>query len=111
MQIPFWFGWATVLLTKNIIQPRWQHYHVFAIGASIGMSAATLLFIVGGRVIADKINNNQDIVYLLIGAVFTITAVIQVWKMVKKKDAEHKMEHPEEITSEFESTIEELNKD
>ncbi|RYZ27023.1 MAG: lysine transporter LysE [Chitinophagaceae bacterium] len=111
MQIPFWFGWGTVLLTKKIIEPKWRHYHFFTAGATIGMSAATLLFIFGGRIIADKINNNQDIVYFIIGGIFTITAIIQIWKMVKKKDAEHKIEHPEEITAGLEHTIEELNKD
>ena len=111
MQIPFWFGWGTVLLTKKIIEPKWQHYHFFTAGATLGMSAATLLFIFGGRFIADKIQSNQDIVYYIIGGIFTITACIQIWKMVKKKDVEHKMENPEEITSEYESTIEEINKD
>jgi len=111
MQVPFWFGWGTVLLTKKIIEPKWQHYHFFTAGATIGMSAAVLLFIFGGRIIADKISNNQDIVYYIIGAIFTITAIIQIWKMAKKKDAEHKLEHPEEITADFENTIEELNKD
>jgi threonine/homoserine/homoserine lactone efflux protein len=111
MQIPFWFGWGTVLITKKIIETRWQHYHFFTAGATIGMSAATLLFIFGGRIIADKISNNQDIVYFIIGAIFTITALIQIWKMAKKKDAEHKMEHPEEMTADFEDTIEEINKD
>src|SRR6476620_5803837 len=105
MQIPFWFGWGTVLLTKKVIEPKWQHYHFFAAGATLGMSAATLLFIFGGRFIADKIQSNQDIVYYIIGGIFTITEAIQIWKMVKKKDVEHKMENPEEITSEYESTI------
>ena len=109
MQIPFWFGWSTVLFTKKILQPRWKHYHFFSGGATVGMSAATLLFIFGGRVIADKIQNNQDVVYFIIGGIFTVTAIIQVWKMVKKKDAEHKLEHPEEITAGFEETIEEIN--
>lgn len=111
MQIPFWFGWGTVLLTKKIIEPRWKHYHFFTAGATIGMSAATLLFIFGGRIIADKISNNQDVVYFIIGGIFTITALIQIQKMVKKKDAEHKMEHPEEITAGFEDTVEDINKD
>lgn len=109
MQVPFWFGWSTVLFTKKIIQPRWKHYHLFSAGATVGMSAATLLFIFGGRLIADKISNNQDIVYFIIGGIFTITAIIQLWKMRKKKDVEHQLDHPEEITAKFEDTIEEIN--
>lgn len=111
MQIPFWFGWGTVLLTKKIIEPRWKHYHLFTAGATIGMSAATLLFIFGGRIIADKISNNQDVVYFVIGGIFTATALIQIWKMIKKNDVEHKLQHPEEITSDFQETIEEINKE
>jgi threonine/homoserine/homoserine lactone efflux protein len=111
MQIPFWFGWNTVLFTKKILEPRWKHYNLFVGGASVGFFAAILIFIVGGRLIADKINNNQDIVYFIIGGIFTITGLIQIWKMAKKKDVEHKMEHPEEITAPFEATVEEINKD
>jgi threonine/homoserine/homoserine lactone efflux protein len=111
MQIPFWFGWGTVLLTKKIIEPRWQHYHFFSAGATIGMSAATLLFIFGGRIIADKITNNQPIVYFIIGGIFIVTAIIQIWKMAKKKDVEHKLEHPEEVTAAFGGAIEEINKE
>lgn len=111
MQIPFWFGWSTVLFTKKIIQPNWNHYHLFAGGATVGMSAATLLFIFGGRLIADKISNNQDIVYFIIGGIFAITALIQIWKMVKKKDVEHKLEHPEEITEALEDTVEQIGKE
>lgn len=108
MQIPFWFGWSTVLLTKKIIAPKWKHYHLFAAGATVGMSVATLLFIFGGRIIADKISHNQDVVYFIIGAIFTITALIQSWKMWRKKDVEHQLEHPEEVTAGFEDTIDDL---
>jgi threonine/homoserine/homoserine lactone efflux protein len=111
LQIPFWFGWSTVLFTKKILLPRWKHYHVFCSGATIGMYTATLLFIFGGRLIADKINNNQDVVYFVIGGVFVITAFIQIWKMWKKKDVEHTMEHPEEITAQYEKTVDEINSD
>lgn len=110
MQIPFWLGWSTVLLSKKIVQPRWKHYNLFAGGASVGFFAALLLFVFGGRLIADKISNNQHIVYYVIGGIFTATGLIQIWKMLKKKDVEHQIEHPEEVTEKFEETVEELNK-
>ncbi|MDB5207508.1 MAG: lysine transporter LysE, partial [Flavisolibacter sp.] len=96
LQIPFWFGWSTVLFSKNILQPRWKHYHFFVVGASVGFLTALLLFIFGGRLIADKISNNQGLVYYIIGSIFTITGLLQIWKMMKKKDVVHQMEHPEE---------------
>jgi len=109
LQIPFWFGWSTVLFSKKMLQPRWKHYHLFVAGASVGFFSALLLFIFGGRLIAEKISSHQEIVYFVIGCIFVTTGLLQVWKMAKKKDVEHTLQHPEEITSRLEHTIEEIN--
>ena len=109
MQIPFWFGWSTVLFTKKLLQPRWKDYIVYTTGVVIGTFGGTSVFIFGGRLIADKISNNQNILYIAVGIVFSVTALLQIWKMRKKKDAVDKVEHPEEITSTFEGTIDNLN--
>ena len=108
MQIPFWFGWSTILFTKKILEPRWKHYNVYAAGVAIGMFAGTAVFIFGGRLIADRISSNQTILYILVGVIFAITALIQVWKMRRKKGVEHKLEHPEEVTAGYNDTIEEM---
>lgn len=101
MQIPFWFGWSTVLLTKKLLRPRWKDYIIYATGVVIGTFGGTSVFIFGGRLIADKISRNQNILYIAVGIVFTITALLQIWKMRKKKDVANRLEHPEEITSTF----------
>jgi len=36
MQIPFWFGWSTVLLTKQVLLPNRTHYNFYTIGIGIG---------------------------------------------------------------------------
>jgi threonine/homoserine/homoserine lactone efflux protein len=108
MQIPFWFGWTTILFTKKILEPRWTHYNIYATGVAIGMFAGTAVFIFGGRLIADKISNNQDVLYFIVGGIFTITALIQLWKMQKKKDVAHNLEHPQKISATFEKTIDNL---
>ena len=108
MQIPFWFGWSTILFTKKILEPRWKHYNVYAAGVAIGMFAGTAVFIFGGRLIADRISSNQTILYILVGVIFAITALIQVWKMRRKKGVEHKLEHPEEVTAGYKDTIDEM---
>lgn len=105
MQIPFWFGWSTILFSKKILEPRWQHYNVYATGVAIGMFAGTAVFIFGGRLIANRISNNQDILYLTVGGVFTITALLQIWKMQKKKNTFRQLEHPEHSTSNGEPVI------
>ncbi|MBK8951519.1 MAG: LysE family transporter [Chitinophagaceae bacterium] len=89
VQIPFWFGWSTVLFTKKILLPRRDHYNIYIIGIGLGTFIGNLVFIFGGRIIADKIQNNQHILNWIIGGIFALTALIQVWKMIKKKDAVH----------------------
>ncbi|HEX2627722.1 MAG TPA: LysE family transporter [Chitinophagaceae bacterium] len=108
VQIPFWFGWSTVLFTKKVLLPRNDHYNIYIIGIGIGTFAGNLLFIFGGRIIADKINNNQHILNWIIGGIFAITALIQAWRMWKKKDPAHQMENPQEITQKIEEQVEKI---
>lgn len=85
VQIPFWFGWSTILFTKNILQPRRDHYNTYILGIGIGTFAGNCIFIFGGLIIANRINNNQHVLNWVIGGIFALTAVIQIWRMVKKK--------------------------
>jgi threonine/homoserine/homoserine lactone efflux protein len=108
VQIPFWFGWSTVLFSKKILLPRNDHYNFYIIGIGIGTFIGNLLFIFGGQFIADKISNNQHILNWIIGGIFSITALIQIWRMMKKKDAKHQVAHPEEVTQGMEDKIEKI---
>lgn len=105
VQIPFWFGWSTVLFTKKILLPRNDHYNSYIIGIGIGTFIGNLVFIFGGRLIADKIHNNQDILNWVIGGIFAITALIQIWKMIRKKDAAHQIENPEAVSQKLEERL------
>jgi threonine/homoserine/homoserine lactone efflux protein len=106
VQIPFWFGWSTVLFTKKILLPRNDHYNIYITGIGIGTFIGNLLFIFGGQVIADKINNNQDILNGVIGSIFLITALIQAWRMWRKKAMAHQLDHPEEVNRKIEEQVE-----
>jgi len=105
VQIPFWFGWSTVLFSKKILLPRNDFYNLYIIGIGIGTLAGNGVFIFGGQIAAENLNNNQHILNWVIGSIFFITALIQVWKIYKKKDAVHQLEHPEEITHGLENKI------
>lgn len=109
VQIPFWFGWSTVLFSKKILLPRKDHYNTYIAGIGIGTFMGNCIFIFGGLLIAQKINDNQHILNWVIGGIFTLTAIIQVWKIVRKKDVVHKMEHPEEVAHKFEEQLEKLH--
>lgn len=85
VQIPFWFGWSTILFTKKILQPRRDHYNTYILGIGLGTFAGNCIFIFGGLIIANRINNNQHVLNWVIGGIFALTALVQIWRMVKRK--------------------------
>lgn len=85
VQIPFWFGWSTVLFTKKILLPQNNHYNMYIAGIGLGTFFATCIFIFGGQLIVEKLNANQNTLNWIIGGIFSITAIIQLWKMMSKK--------------------------
>lgn len=105
VQIPFWFGWSTILFTKKILLPRNDHYNSYIIGIGLGTFIGNCVFIFGGLLIANKISNNQHILSWIIGGIFTVTALIQIWKMIKKKDPAHLTVNPEESIPSFEKEL------
>lgn len=108
VQIPFWFGWSTVLFTKKILLPRKDHYNIYILGIGLGTFIGNCIFIFGGLLIASRINNNQHILNWVIGGIFAVTALIQLWRMLRKKDVVHKMEHPEELQDKIEEQFEKV---
>jgi threonine/homoserine/homoserine lactone efflux protein len=88
VQIPFWFGWSTVLFTKGILLPRKELYNSYIIGIGIGTLLGNLVFIYGGKLVASSINNNQGILNWVIGGIFAVTALIQLYKILVRKKGE-----------------------
>ena len=86
VQIPFWFGWSTVLFTKNILQHKNSHYDIYIAGIGSGTFIGNLVFILGGRFIVDVLNTNQKFLHWVIGFIFLITAIILTIKVLMKKD-------------------------
>ena len=106
VQIPFWFGWSTVLFTKKVLLPKNSHYNLYIIGIGIGTFIGNCVFIFGGQLVAGKLNSNQQILSWVIGGIFAITALIQTWRIVfRKKDIVHQLEHPEETIHNYEKRI------
>ena len=96
VQIPFWFGWSTVLFTKKILEPRQSHYNIYIVGIGLGTLAGNAVFIFGGKWLVQRIANSQQYINWVIGSIFAITAIIQAIKMILHKDAVHKFTHAEE---------------
>jgi threonine/homoserine/homoserine lactone efflux protein len=92
MQIPFWFGWSTVLFTKNILQPKNSYYNIYIIGIGLGTLFGNFVFIFGGKWIVEKLNGNQNLMNWIIGGIFAATAVIFLIKIMMHKDAVEKID-------------------
>ncbi len=104
VQIPFWFGWSTVLFTKKILLPKNNHYNIYILGIGLGTLFGNCVFIFGGQLMIDKLNANQNVLNWVIGGIFALTALIQLCKIVRHKDAVQKIHdlkedqlHPERL--------------
>lgn len=102
VQIPFWFGWSTVLFTRKVLLPKPSHYNSYILGIGIGTFIGNCIFIFGGLLIANKISHNQHILSWIIGGIFAVTAIIQLVRILRHRDAAHDLEHPEEMTARIE---------
>jgi threonine/homoserine/homoserine lactone efflux protein len=87
VQIPFWFGWSTVLFTKKILEPKKSQYNSYIVGIGVGTLLGNCVFIFGGKWMVNRIANSQQYLNWIIGGIFAITAIIQLIKILMKKDA------------------------
>ena len=97
VQIPFWFGWSTVLFTKKILEPKPSNYNTYILGIGIGTLMGNCIFIFGGKWMVQRIANSEEYLNWVIGGIFTITALIQFIKIMRHKDAISKFVEEEEV--------------
>ncbi len=83
--IVFWFGWSTVLFTKKILLPINSQYNSYVVGVGVGAFIGNCVFIFGGKWIADSIADSEKYINWFIGGIFAVTALITLWKIIKKK--------------------------
>jgi threonine/homoserine/homoserine lactone efflux protein len=91
IQIPFWFGWSTVLFSKKILEPVNAQYNIYILGIGLGTLLGNCIFIFGGKWIVERIHNSEAYLNWVIGGIFTVTALIQLYKIIKHKGAADKI--------------------
>ncbi len=87
VQIPFWFGWSTVLFAKKILVPKNSFYNLYIVGIGLGTLLGNCVFIFGGKMIVEKLDANQSLLNWIIGGIFSITAIILTIKILMNKGA------------------------
>ncbi|MEP6684749.1 MAG: LysE family transporter [Parafilimonas sp.] len=81
MQIPFWFFWATYFINNGIVKPVAIDFNLFTAGAGLGTITGQAVYIYGGSLLIKKLKASYKILNIIMGAVFIISASVQVYKI------------------------------
>ena len=87
LQIPFWFGWSTVLTGKGILVREGFNYVHYILGIGIGTFIGFTVFIFGGKLLVDRLDAQQNLIQWILGGIFLITGIIQAVRMLRRKDS------------------------
>jgi threonine/homoserine/homoserine lactone efflux protein len=80
----FWFGWSTVLISKNILLARSWDYNWYVAGIGLGTIAGFAVFIYGENYLVNTLKANEDALNWIIGITLFITVFIQLYKTLTK---------------------------
>lgn len=86
LQIPFWFGWSTVLTGKGLLVRQGNQYIYYILGIGIGTFIGFAVFIFGGKLLVDRLDARQNLIQWMLGIIFLITGIIQAVKMIRHRD-------------------------
>jgi hypothetical protein len=86
LQIPFWFGWSTVLTGKGILVRHGSNYLYYILGIGFGTFIGFAVFIFGGKLLVDQLDAQQNIIQWILGGIFLLTGIIQAVRMLRRKD-------------------------
>jgi threonine/homoserine/homoserine lactone efflux protein len=81
LQIPFWFFWGTYFIHNGVVQPNGTDFNLFTIGAGIGTLSGQAIYIHGGNWLIKKLHASHRFLNILMGAIFIISASIQLYKI------------------------------
>ncbi len=84
VQIPFWFLWTSTMIQTNVLPITAAAYNVFTVGAGVGTIGGLALYIHGGNWLVKKNNTSNKTLNQIMGAIFIITALIQLYRMLYK---------------------------
>lgn len=80
-QIPFWFVWSSYLINLRVLQPSFNGFNFFSIGCGFGTVAGLTVYMYGGNWLITKMKANTKILNVIMGVVFIIAAVAQLYRM------------------------------
>lgn len=83
LHIPFWLGWSTVLINKNILHQTRANYNWYVMGIGVGTMLGFSVFIYAGNFLVREIQQHQSLLNYVVGFVLLITAILQIRRMIQ----------------------------
>lgn len=81
-QIPFWFIWSTYLLDIKVLHSDNSAFNVFTAGCGVGTITGLALYMYGGNWLITKMNTSNRTLNLVMGIIFFIAAIAQLYRMI-----------------------------
>lgn len=82
VQIPFWFLWVSTFIQAKILPVNELSFNLFTVGAGSGTLGGLAVYIYGGNWLVRKMNTSNKTLNQVMGVVFIITALIQLYRML-----------------------------
>ena len=82
LHIPFWMGWSTALLNKQVLKPDLFYYNFYITGIGAGTMLGFMVFIYGGGYMVNQVKQHQTLLNLTIGIVLLGTAALQLKRII-----------------------------
>jgi threonine/homoserine/homoserine lactone efflux protein len=84
VQIPFWFLWTSTFIQTKILPVNALSFNLFTIGAGAGTIGGLAVYIHGGNWLVTRMNTSNKTLNKIMGVIFIITALIQLYRMLYK---------------------------
>jgi threonine/homoserine/homoserine lactone efflux protein len=92
VQIPFWFIWSTYLMSTRMLRSTESDFNIYTIGIGVGTLSGLAIFIFAGKWIVNKLKASHQVINLVVGIIFFISAIIQLYRVLYKPMGERMKE-------------------
>lgn len=83
LHIPFWLGWVSVLIGKQILTTKPMQFNWFITGTALGTFCGFLTFIYTGKFLIRSFENNQFNICLVIGLILMVVSMLHIKRMIQ----------------------------
>jgi threonine/homoserine/homoserine lactone efflux protein len=83
LHIPFWLGWTSVLMNKEVLSPVPVQYNWYVAGIGLGTFFGFLTFIYTGQFLITAFENNQFVICLVVGLILLVVSMLHIKKMIQ----------------------------